>query len=218
MSHHDNYRLALTRLEPAHLANRLRPRAVELVGRSPRERERNWGFFDDGALKAIYTIRPHVVLALEEDDRQFAAFTLYETASRLPWDVARWGEPHGGSMPTKVGEHWFAFFQSASYDSTTEQRHYHVGFYGFDAEPPHGITFMSKRPLLSADAFEGERSFYKDWAVVYPSGAVICDGRWLVSLGIHDRKPGLLVFDHAALLRDCARLGELGCFTRSAPA
>lgn len=204
MSYHDNHSLFLTPLDPAQVPERLRPRGVDLVGRSRRERERNWGFFDDGALKAIYAIPSHVVLTLGENGARFDALPLCETKGRLPWDVARWGEPHGGCMPFKVGRYWFAFFQSARYDPSTEGRHYSVGFYGFDAEPPHRIAFMSAEPVLEADSFEGERSFYKNWAVVYPSGALFHDGRWLVSLGIHDRTLGLAAFDHGTLLRACA--------------
>lgn len=206
LSYHDNYRLYVTPIDPSRLADRLRPTGIDLAGRSPRERERNWGFFEDGDFKAVYSIPSHVVLKLRETGTRFEASPLYENGVRLPWDVARWGEPHGGCMPSKVGNHWFAFFQSASYDASTDRRHYYVGFYGFEAEPPHRVAFMSVAPLLAARDFEGELSFYKDWAVVYPSGAVYLDGRWLVSLGVHDRKPALAAFDHPALLRECVAL------------
>lgn len=206
MSYHDNYRLYLSPLEPERLPQAIRPRSVELRGRTPRERERNWGFFYDGDLKAVYTIRPHVVMSVENAGAHLNASDIHVTDVPIPWDAQRWGEPHGGSMPVRVGSHWFAFFQSASYEEATQRRRYHVGFYGFDASPPHRIRLMSNAPILEADAFEGVRSFYLDWSVVYPSGALFLDGKWFVSLGIHDREPALAVFDHAALLHECSEL------------
>lgn len=203
LSYHDNYRLSLTPLDPNRLPETLHPQAVELVGRNSRERERNWGFFDDGELKAVYTIPSQVILAVGENGARFEASSLYETPAALPWDHWRWGEPHGGCMPVRVGAHWCAFFQSASYDPSTDLRNYFVGFYGFEIEPPHRIAFMSAEPILDAGSFPGERSFYKDWSVVYPSGALFKDGRWLVSLGVHDRTLGLVSFEHATLLRGC---------------
>jgi predicted GH43/DUF377 family glycosyl hydrolase len=206
MSYHDNYRILLMPLDPRALPERLSPGGIDLIGRTARERERNWGFFDDDAMKAVYTIHPHVVLSLREAGTRFAASNLYETKVQIPWNIKCWGEPHGGSMPVRVGSCWFAFFQSANYDESTQRRHYHVGFYGFDVSPPHRIRLMSTKPVLEADSFAGARSFYQDWSVVYPSGAVFLDGRWLVSLGIHDRQPALAVFDHTSLLDECAEL------------
>jgi predicted GH43/DUF377 family glycosyl hydrolase len=205
-SYHDNYRLYVAPLTPGQIFERVCPQATVLIGRKPRERERNWGFFDDGAFKAIYTIRPHAVLGLEETEKCFKASLLHETDTNIPWDVRSWGEPHGGCMPLRVGSYWFAFFQSASYDEVADCRQYYVGFYGFEAEPPHRIKFISTKPILVADAFEGKRSFYKGWAVAYPSGAIYHEGRWLVSLGIHDRKLALAIFDHTALLGGCTAI------------
>lgn len=206
LSYHDNYSLFLTPIAPTQLGHTLRPRSVHLIGYSRRERERNWGFFDDGEFKAVYAIPSHIVLGLRDASTCFEASPLYHNKGPLPWDMTRWGEPHGGCMPVKVGSHWFSFFQSATYDPATEHRHYHVGFYGFEAEPPHRIAYMSANPILTADRFPGARSFYKGWAVVYPSASIFHENRWLVSLGIHDRELALAIFHHDALLQDCATL------------
>lgn len=204
LSYHDNYRLYAVPLQPDQLAAEIHPLPVRLSDRSPRERERNWGFFDDGELKAVYTINPLVVLEMSRGERGLKAITVAETDASLPWDQERWGEPHGGSMPVRIGDHWFAFFQSASWDAATNHRHYRVGFYGFDAAPPYCLRMMSKEPVLDAGEFEGQKSFYQDWSVVYPSGALNFGDRWLVSLGIHDRSPALAVFDHQTLLDGCS--------------
>lgn len=210
-SYHDNYRLFIAPIDPAAVTQGIQPRGIELCSRTPRERERNWGFFDDRGLKAIYTICPHVVMAIVEAGEYFTATDVHITETPAVWDVQSWGEPHGGSMPVRVGAHWFSFFQSASYDETTQQRRYFVGFYGFDAAPPYSIRYMSAKPLLDAEMFSGNRSFYMNWAVVYPSGATFLNGKWLVSLGVHDREMAFAVFDHATLLRGCVKLSPEPC-------
>jgi predicted GH43/DUF377 family glycosyl hydrolase len=106
-------------------------------------------------------------------------------------------------MPVRVGPYWFAFFQAASYDEATNHRHYRVGFYGFEHFPPHRIRLMSSEPVLDAGQFPGPTSFYNAWSVVYPSGAVYLNGKWLLSLGIHDRRIAFAVLDHSALLKGC---------------
>ena len=185
-SYHDNYSLYVAPLEP--LCRAVRPIPVNLRGRARRERERNWGFFHDGTLKAVYTIPQHVVLGLTETDGGLDATPICESVQRLPWDTAQFGEPHGGSMPVYVEGLWYAFFQSATFDVMTEHRRYFVGMYAFRPEPPHNIVAMTTKPILDGNAFDGPRSFFKGWAVVYPSGAIFDSGRWVVSLGIHDRR------------------------------
>jgi len=206
MTYHDNHALFGV---PVVLgtSGELRPKPLVLHGREPRARERNWGVFEDRAMKAVYTIDPHVVVSLTEGDRAIDARPLHETPARLPWDAVRLGEPHGGSPPVRVGESWFAFFQSSSPDAPgSERKIYRVGFYGFDAEPPHAISHMTPEPLLSGTDFDPPYSFFLDYAVAYPSGALHLDGRWLVGLGIHDRTLALAGFDHDRLLAACERV------------
>ena len=78
----------------------LHPTRLVPVGRERRERERNWGVFDDGALRAVYTIDPHVVLALDEREGTVEARPAHETSAAIPWDGARWGEPHAARRPS----------------------------------------------------------------------------------------------------------------------
>jgi predicted GH43/DUF377 family glycosyl hydrolase len=205
LSYHDNHDLFVMPLDPERLPARLRPLPLTLVERKRRERERNWGWFDDGDFKAVYTIDPHVVVGLSASRTGFEARVSHQTTSAIPWDRERWGEPHGGTAPIRVGDCWFSFFQSSALVRPgSEQKTYVVGFYGFDARPPHRIRCMSRRPLLDGSELAGPLSFWNDYAVAYPSGAVFHDGRWMVSIGIHDRTLGLVVFDHQELLAGAA--------------
>lgn len=203
LSFHDNHDLYIARLRPNRVGERLSPKRMALADRNRRQRERNWGFFDDGTLKALYTIDPLVVLAVEEGSGQLDCRTLYETQARLPWDIARWGAPHGGSSPVRVGSDWYAFFSSNTPARPgSDRKVYRMGFFGFDAEPPHRIRYMSQHPILEADLIEGPGSFYCDHAVVYPAGAVYDQGRWLVSLGVNDRTLAFMAFDHQRLIAE----------------
>ena len=65
---------------------------------------------------------------------------------------------------------------------------------------------MTREPILSGRDFEPPYSFFHEYAVVYPSGAAYFDGKWLVSIGIHDRTLALTAFDHAQLLLACERV------------
>jgi len=206
VSYHDDKDLYVFPIDFEQLPERILPQRLVLVDRASRSGERNWGFFDDGAFKAVYSIHPHVVLKLEEYKEQMDARSLYETEVPIPWNVKRWGEPHGGSSPVRVGSCWFSFFQSSARVSRwSKKKVYRMGFYGFDADPPHKIRFMSKEPILVADSIGGPWSYYRGHAVVFPSGALFDDGRWLVSLGIHDRTMAFTVFGHKRLLESCVK-------------
>ncbi len=62
---------------------------------------------------------------------------------------------------------------------------------------------MSAQPVIEGNTFDGPLSFWHDYAVVYPAGSVYHEGRWLVSVGIHDRSLGFAMFDHESLLASC---------------
>lgn len=205
--YHDNHDMFAFRFDPERVPARIAPMPLRLAGRERRERERNWGMFDDGRLKAVYTIDPHVVLEMREGQEGIVGAPAHETKARIPWERGQWGEPHGGSSPVRVGSCWFAFFHSnAPARPGSSQKIYRVGFYGFDAKPPHRIRYMSTQPVIEGSTIPGPLSYWHDYAVAYPSGAVFIDGRWIVALGIHDRAMAFLTVGHEELLAGCARL------------
>ena len=205
VSYHDNHDLFAASFEPG---DPVRPRRLVLTGRKRRERERNWGLFGRGDVPAaVYTIAPHVVLELLPREREITARPAFETPYDVPWDSARWGEPHGGSPPVRIGDRWFAFFQSNTVVDASGRKVYAIGFYGFDAAPPYEVRYMTAKPLLTGDDLPPPYSFYGDYRVAYPSGAVLLDRTWLVSLGIHDNRLGVVTYDHERLLEDCVRVG-----------
>jgi len=207
ISYHDNSDLYVVPLNLDSPQDAVESHRIQLVGRRRRPQERNWGFFDDGQFKAVYSIDPHVILRIDTREGDYEGWPIAEEQSTIPWDVKRWGEPHGGSCPVLVGDCWFSFFQShIATAAGGAEKVYRVGFYGFDAIPPHRIRYMCQEPLLHADMVAGPRSFYLDHAVIYPSGAVYSDGNWLVSLGVHDRRLAFSRFDHNRLLAEAETL------------
>ena len=203
-SYHNNKSLYVIPLDLDDLTGALTPARVQLANRQRRPQERNWGFFDHGGLHAVYAIDPHIILRFEAGDGgDLMGRVVAETQAQIPWRVDEWGAPHGGSSPVLVGDCWFSFFHSnRALNADGTGRVYRVGFYGFDARPPYRIRYMSPEPLLSADRIDGDRSFYGDYSVVYPSGAVYDRGQWLVSLGIHDRRLAFTQFEHQRLLAE----------------
>jgi predicted GH43/DUF377 family glycosyl hydrolase len=204
MTYHDNHRMFATRLELPLPRGPLRPMALLLTGRRARDRERNWGLFDAEGLRAVYTINPHVVMRVTQKGESLEAEPAWEVAAALPWKTDSWGEPHGGSPPVRIGDCWFSFFHSSAPDSPgSDRRVYRVGFYGFAADPPHAIRYVTPEPIISGLDFPPPYSWFNEYAVAYPSGASFLDDTWIVSLGIHDRSLALLTIDHAAILERC---------------
>lgn len=201
-SFHDNSVLYTCPLPLGASGAPLRPVRPRMVDVPERAKERNWGFFQSGQMKAVYSLSPFKILKFETGDTEWLGKTMHEQIANLEWRRRRLGEPHGGSMPQRIGNRWFGFMQSAELRGFRKTRHYHVGFYSFEAEEPHRLLSMSRVPVISGDDFPGERSFWKRWSVTYPSGAVHLDGKWLVSLGIHDKRSVLAVFDHNRLLAE----------------
>jgi predicted GH43/DUF377 family glycosyl hydrolase len=201
---HDNDDLYAFRFRPEHFGAPIVPVSIDVRDRPRRQRERNWGFFEDGGLRAVYSIQPHHVLAFDESPSAWTGAPLHESVSAIPWNSATWGEPHGGSPPVRVGEHWFSFFHSnVCVDAATGEKVYRVGFYGFDAEPPYRLRYMTRSPIIDGAELDGPRSFYCNHAVAYPSGAVYSNGRWILALGIHDRAMGFVTLDHNELVSQC---------------
>jgi predicted GH43/DUF377 family glycosyl hydrolase len=146
--------------------------------------EKNWQFFEhDRVLRAIYYPNPHTVGWKAGDEFRMPA----ADGARLPW---AWGEVRGGTPPVRVGDEYFSFFHSSLHC------HYVAGFYAFEAKPPFRVTRWPKEPCLIAakDQWRGGH------AVVFPGGAILENGKWMVAFGWQDAFCCLTWFDHEKLL------------------
>lgn len=141
--------------------------------------EKNWiWFFHNDLPHLVYLTKPHTVVRF---DKKFEAQQTYETE----WDARMWkfGEPRGGTPPVRIGNEYWSFFHSST-PWKTVRRQYHMGVYAFEAQYPFRITRISPSPILSG-------SIKDPWGpkkplVVFPCGAVMENGKWLVTLGVND--------------------------------
>lgn len=156
-----------------------------ILGTAHRRWEKNWQFFEhDRVLHTVYNPNPHTVgWCAGQEIRVPAA-----DGARHEW---AWGEVRGGTPPVRVGEEYFSFFHSS------QKGHYVAGFYAFEAKPPFRVTRWPTQPCMVA-ALDHWRSGH---AVVFPGGAILEEGQWLVAFGWHDAYCCLAWFDHGALLQ-----------------
>ena len=146
--------------------------------------EKNWQFFEhDQVLRVVYYPNPHTVGWKAGQEMRMPA----ADGARLLW---AWGEVRGGTPPVRVGDEYFSFFHSSLHC------HYVAGFYAFEAKPPFRVTRWPKEPCMVAakDKWRGGH------AVVFPGGAILEDGKWLVAYGWQDAFCCLAWYDHEELL------------------
>lgn len=139
--------------------------------------EKNWGFFESGGdLFAVYQIGPvHRVLKIEGD-----RITAVHETSWSPCDS--WGPLRGGASPLRVGDEFYSFYHTRQYPSEKSQwTIYTMGVYTFDAKPPFAPKRWASEPLIIAGKTK------PGWAVIFPGGASLRDGRFLITGGEHDR-------------------------------
>jgi predicted GH43/DUF377 family glycosyl hydrolase len=120
---------------------------------------------------------------------------VYETqASDLHWP---WGQPRGGTPPVLVdGEYW-SFFHSCI-DDPYHTRRYFMGAYAFSAMPPFRITRMSRTPIMAGS--NKDRWGNGKPLVVFPCGALLRNGIWMVTLGVNDLNCAWVEIPHESLL------------------
>jgi predicted GH43/DUF377 family glycosyl hydrolase len=146
--------------------------------------EKNWQFFEhEGELYSIYSVSPHVIL--HHCDRRAKKFA--ETPARLHWPGCYL---RGGAPPVRVGDEYYHFFHSV--DVRRAPKVYSMGLYTFEARPPFAVRRVAAGPILSPDDYDWPPHLIA--SVVFPCGAVLRDGRWLISYGYHDYECRVAVF------------------------
>jgi len=143
--------------------------------------EKNWQLFSwAGELFAVYSIRPHLVVHLQ-DGRVAHPF------KKIDWKP-RWSGGHlrGGAAPVRVGNEFYAFFHGAvDRPGQDPKRVYSIGVYTFQAHPPFAPLRMTPVPLLWPRDDDRPRGLAI--SVVFPCGAIRRGGDWIVSYGYHDQ-------------------------------
>ncbi len=160
--------------------------------------EKNWQFFEqDGALWAVYSVSPHVVLRIDGSE----AHEVYRQDWNPDWSG---GLLRGGASPVRRGDSFFCFFHGAL--DGTGPRTYTLGCYTFDAKPPFRPLQITRHPLLEPDPADQPLPHMAH--CVYPCGAVWRRGRWLVSFGYYDHQVWMAELGHASLEHSLAPVGN----------
>lgn len=144
--------------------------------------EKNWGFFEwQGELMAVYMTGPkHVVLHVNGNK----AYPFAETDNTFPWSG---GVLRGGAPPVLVGDRYYHWFHGRIGEWAAGR--YSVGLSVFEAKPPFRVVAQSPHPLWMAshDNQPADQRAAGEPAVVFPAGAFLENGKWIVSSGCHDR-------------------------------
>lgn len=152
--------------------------------------EKNWVLFQHGSEHfAIYSVNPYHVLRFSPNGEGPVVFTTVGTPCAHDHGYARsHGGLRGGTPPQRVGAAYYSFCHSIEDDPAGYR--YVAAAYRFSAEPPFRLEAMPNRPLALDIPSAAQRVWPKLNSavghVVYPSGAVWCDDRWVISLGVDD--------------------------------
>lgn len=165
--------------------------------------EKNWlWWIHDRQLHLLYKAAPWLVIQF--GDR-------WSDRKEFKGNVVSWpnGEIRGGTPPVKVGDYYWTFHHS-SLPWKGRYRRYYAGALAFDAKPPFTPRLITYQPLLTGSQND-------PWAqhkplVIFPCGAVIRDGTWLISCGINDMRAAWVEIPHEALLKRMQPIGKNDTF------
>lgn len=154
--------------------------------------EKNWPwFFHNDRLHLLYQTKPWELI-------QFGTKWSDRITHRAPGVDWAFGEIRGGTPPVRVGDLYWTFFHS-SLPWVGAYRRYYMGALAFAAEPPFAPVRWTSQPMLSGS--QHDRWNNRKPPCVFPCGAVLRDGVWLVTYGINDLNCGWVEIPHADLDR-----------------
>lgn len=155
--------------------------------------EKNWLWFEhDGAIHFVYQAEPMTVCRVENGK----VAQEYVTNTDLKWNR---GTVRGGTPPVRVGDLYYTFFHSSipwrHIPPVGVRNRYYMGCLAFDAFPPFKVRKITKDYMLGGTF--NEPTIKLAPPCVFPSGALLDDGRWTITYGINDCTGGWLKVDHA---------------------
>lgn len=157
--------------------------------------EKNWLWFEhDQTRHCVYQSDPMTVL--REEGGQFVEE--YRTPNNFPWGF---GQIRGGTPPILIGDEYLTFFHSSLpwkiICPAGMRNRYYMGAMTFQAKPPFSVTRLTPQPMLVGTF--NERHIPISPPCVFPSGALLNKGKWLVSYGINDVIGGWMKIDHSTV-------------------
>jgi predicted GH43/DUF377 family glycosyl hydrolase len=162
--------------------------APEYADRQPWEK--NWQFFEHNSrLLCVYSVRPHVILEVG---------AMATPVATMPHKFTLTSAMRGGAPPVRVGDEWYHWFHTVAKEK--EFYTYGLGLYTF------GDDFAIRRHVPRVIMTASERVPGWNKSVVFPCGAALRGGKWLVSYGYHDRESRIAIFDAAQVERQLRAL------------
>lgn len=178
---------------------------------------KNWNYFwHNGHPHMLYQASPHQIVPMTHDFKclgvhDWTKATCHSETGCGPmqpgmlkcwetkWDSSIWkyGVIRGGTPPVLIDGEYITFFHSST-PWTTDKRQYHMGAYRFESKPPFKITKITKEPLLTGSRFD--RWYPGKPPCVFPCGALLRNGEWLITMGVNDIDCGWLKLPHDDLI------------------
>lgn len=140
--------------------------------------EKNHGFFSySGELFSIYTIKPWTVFH-------------HHAGNAYPFGVFDWqprwvgGWMRGGAAPVPHNRFFYSFFHGKLEHAGYPYATYSMGAVRFQGQPPFRPLAYTPLPILLPPAEGWPRDL--GVSVVFPGGAYMIGGKWVISTGVHD--------------------------------
>lgn len=184
----------------------------ELVLDSPRRPiEKNWSFFGEGQVHAVYDVAPHRVLTVGLDG---SGPIHCAPAHESVWNADAWAGAHGalrgGAPPARWGDSYLSIIHSPRHSDDGVV--YVAAAYTFSAQPPFAPLLGPVVPLPLDTPFGPERLQPRlNSAVhhaVYPSGLAVDGDAIVVSYGINDERCAIAVLSADEVDRTMAPLHD----------
>jgi len=158
--------------------------------------EKNWVAFDfRGGLRFVYSINPHVVLSVREEDGACIkqSSTSFPALTELQMRRPRLRVRGSGTATLHKGSYYSLFH------TKDEAQAYHTFIYRFSAQPPFGIEAVSREPLPL------DRHSFASGLVLRPD-----EGRAVVTYGWANQESRLLSLslDHLESLLECGTVPD----------
>lgn len=167
-------------------------------------REKNWVPFNHlGQMYFVYSISPHVIIHSPFVDDGIDPFV--ERIAETPF-TGKWtgGMMRGGCPPVLHRGLYYHFFHGCWKNFDSGRRLYNCGLVCFEPKPPFRIVRYTPRPLDVASTHDTPKDVPVD--CIFPGGAILVDGHWCISYGVHDKFCELRFYQEShieSLLQDC---------------
>ena len=165
--------------------------------------EKNWvPFVYADQLLLAYSLQPHVIFRRPYESEMCEVYA--KSACALQWD---WGILRGGTPAILVDGSYLSIFHSSKamrslHSEGKASRHYFLGAYLFEAQPPFAMQKISPKPIVGRNFYIGKNypSYWAAIQAVFPCG-IVQKGPYLwVSYGRQDHEVWVAQIDTQILL------------------